>query len=97
MSVFTASVIGGLGTPLGAVLGAIYLRGAEWVLPGDWHLLATAAGVLLVLAMVPDGLGGAWFRARDHILAHIARRRGIDAPGLVGVVVAVETDGEAVP
>ncbi|MCC6225397.1 MAG: ABC transporter permease [Microthrixaceae bacterium] len=97
MSVFTASVIGGLGTPLGAVLGAIYLRGAEWVLPGDWHLLATAAGVLLVLAMVPDGLGGAWFRARDHILARIARRRGIDAPGLVGVVVAVETDGEAVP
>jgi len=93
---------GGLSTnhpadTLGAVLGAIYLRGAEWVLPGDWYLLATAAGVLLVLAVIPDGFGGAWFRARDHVLARVARRHGIDAPGLVGVDHTVAaTDGEAV-
>ena len=33
----------------GAVLGALCLQGTRWFLPGEWQLLATGAGVLLVL------------------------------------------------
>lgn len=71
VSVFVAAVIGGLGSPLGAILGAVYLRGAQWILPGDWQILASSAGVLLVLMAMPDGLGGLWFRARNQVIAWI--------------------------
>ena len=72
--VFIAAVIGGLGSPLGAVLGALYLRGAQWLLPGEWQVLASAVGVLAVLLAIPDGLGGAWFRLRDLALGRLAAR-----------------------
>ena len=49
LAVFVAAVIGGLGSPLGGILGAVYLRGAQWLLPGNWQILASAAGVLIVL------------------------------------------------
>ena len=52
------AVIGGLGTITGALLGAVYLRGAQWLLPGQWQILATSAGVLVVLMVMPDGLAG---------------------------------------
>ena len=73
LSVFVAAVIGGLGSPLGGILGAVYLRGAQWLLPGNWQILASSAGVLAVLLMVPDGLGGLWFRTRDHLIRLLAR------------------------
>ena len=66
--VFVAAVIGGLASPFGAVLGAVYLRGAQWLLPGNWQVLASSTGVLLVLLMMPDGLGGLWLRTRDFLL-----------------------------
>ncbi|NLA36211.1 MAG: ABC transporter permease, partial [Actinobacteria bacterium] len=69
VTVFVAAVVGGLASPLGGVLGAVYLRGAQWVLPGNWQLLATSAGVLMVLLMVPDGLAGVWTRARNQLIA----------------------------
>jgi branched-chain amino acid transport system permease protein len=72
LSVFVAAVIGGLGSPLGGVLGAVYLRGAQWLLPGNWQILASSAGVLMVLLMVPDGLSGLWFRGRDQIIRLLA-------------------------
>jgi len=68
IAVFVAAVIGGLGSPLGGILGAVYLRGAQWLLPGNWQILASGAGVLLVLLAVPDGLAGVWFRARGQIV-----------------------------
>lgn len=71
VTVFVAAVVGGLASPLGGVLGAVYLRGAQWVLPGNWQLLATSAGVLLVLLMVPDGLAGVWTRARNQVISAV--------------------------
>jgi len=73
--VFVAAVIGGLASPLGAVLGALYQRGAQWMLPGDWQVLATGVGVLLMLLILPDGLAGAVVRARDAVVAGWTRRR----------------------
>lgn len=79
VDVFVATVIGGLGSLAGAVIGAVYQRGAEWLLPAPWSFLATGAGVLVVLLSMPDGLGGLLFRLRDRFLAHAARRHGVSS------------------
>lgn len=65
IGVFTAAVVGGLGSLTGAVVGAVFLHGGTWYLPDRWRLLPSAAGVLAVLMMAPGGLGHLIFRLRD--------------------------------
>jgi len=77
LTVFVATVIGGLASLTGGVLGAVFQRGAQWLLPAPWSFFATGAGVLLVLLFLPDGLGGLWWRVRDRYLRWLARRHGI--------------------
>lgn len=77
LAVFAATVVGGLGSLLGAVLGAVFQRGSQWLLPAPWSVLATGVGVLVVLSSMPDGLGGLLFRVRDRGLAFLARRNGV--------------------
>jgi branched-chain amino acid transport system permease protein len=81
--VFTAAVVGGLGSMLGAALGAIYLQGGRWFLPQEFVPFTTAIGVLIVLLVLPGGLGGAFYRGRDLWLRWVAERRGIIAPSLL--------------
>ena len=77
-SVFIQAVIGGVGSLGGAFLGALYLRGTQWFITApEWQLLSSGAGVLLVLLVLPGGLGGMWVRARDLVVHRIT---GI-APG----------------
>ncbi|HEY5699987.1 MAG TPA: branched-chain amino acid ABC transporter permease, partial [Acidimicrobiales bacterium] len=87
--VFTMVVIGGLGSALGVLLGAAYLeltyRFAK-DLPGDvgiWRLLSNSLGVLLVLMILPSGIGGLVYRVRDGALRWTARRRGLVVPSFV--------------
>lgn len=82
LAVFAATVVGGIGSVLGAVLGAVFQRGSQWLLPPPWSVLATGVGVLLVLSSMPDGLGGLVFRTRDRALAWVARRHGLSALSL---------------
>lgn len=77
LGVFTAAVVGGLGSMAGAVLGALYLNGGTWFLPERWRLLPSAVGVLAVLLVLPGGLGNLLYRGRDALLLRLARRRGI--------------------
>jgi len=70
----TMTVIGGLGSLPGAVLGAVYVRGIQNYTTGAWTVLATGAGLLALLVMVPSGLGGIAVRARDALFALVARR-----------------------
>jgi branched-chain amino acid transport system permease protein len=94
--VFTTAVVGGLGSLWGAALGAIYLEGGQWFLPGaQWQALASAAGVLIVLMVLPSGLSDAVRRLRDAWLRSVANRRGIVVPSLVADV-AVSDDGDHV-
>ncbi len=73
-SVFTSAVIGGLGSLGGAVLGAVYLRGIRWFIPSqEWQLLSTGGGVLLVLLILPGGLGGLWVTVRDVVVRLLVR------------------------
>ncbi len=86
LMMFTAVVVGGLGSLLGGVIGAVFLKGGEWWLPGNWRLLVSGLGVLLVLLVLPGGIGGALFSLRDSLLRVVARRRQIIVPSLLADV-----------
>jgi len=83
LAVFTMAVVGGITSLPGALLGALYLLGTRWFLPLEWQFLATGVGVLLVLMVLPSGLGGLLFDLRDHALRWVANRRGILVPSLL--------------
>ncbi|MEZ5167264.1 MAG: hypothetical protein R2695_12550 [Acidimicrobiales bacterium] len=86
IEVFTMAVIGGLGTLAGGVIGALYLKGLEWFLPGEWVFFASGVGVLAVLLVIPSGVGGLLFRIRDEWLRWVARRQGLIVPSLLADV-----------
>ena len=80
---FSMVVIGGLSTIPGAILGAAYVRGAEFFLPAQWSLIASGVGILVLLLILPEGLGGGLYRLRDGLLRRIAVRRGLHVPSLL--------------
>jgi len=80
LNVFITAVVGGVGSLLGAVLGAGVLDGSRNNLTGDWALLPSAVGVLVVLMVLPGGLAELVYGGRDAVLRRVARRRGIDVP-----------------
>lgn len=90
IGVFTAAVVGGVGSLTGAVIGAVFAKGGTWFLPASWQLLPSALGVLGVLLVLPGGLSELVFRLRDASGARIAERRGIEVPSLRGHVVGDE-------
>ena len=83
LTFFMMVVIGGLGSIPGAVLGAIYVYGAQYLLPNGWDVIASGAGLLVLLMFMPGGLGEAVFRVRDAWLRRLARRHHIYVPSLV--------------
>jgi branched-chain amino acid transport system permease protein len=89
--VFTAAVVGGLGSVLGALLGSLFLKGGGWFLPQEWQLFTTSIGVLAVLLVIPGGVGGALFRGRDLYLRWVARRRRLVVPSLLADVAGPTT------
>jgi hypothetical protein len=64
------------------VLGALYIQGSRWFLPLAWQLLASGFGILLVLLIIPGGLGGLALRLRDLWLERVAAKHGVDAAGI---------------
>ncbi len=83
LAVFAMAVVGGTTSLPGALLGALYLLGTRWFLPLEWQFLASGFGVLLVLMLLPSGLGGLLFDLRDQGLRWVAARREILVPSLV--------------
>ncbi|MGI8793623.1 MAG: ABC transporter permease [Acidimicrobiales bacterium] len=83
IKLFSMVVIGGLGSIPGAVLGAAYVRSAEFFFPAGWSFLATGFGILFLLMFLPEGLGGLMYRIRDRFLRAVAKRRGILVPSLI--------------
>jgi len=80
--VFTMVIIGGAASLPGALLGAVYVRGAQYFLSGPAQLLATGAGLLVLVLFFPGGLGQLAFSLRDRWLAWLARRHGMSEPAL---------------
>jgi len=83
LAVFTMAVIGGLGSIPGAILGAAYVRSVDYYFAQEWQILATGAGLLIVLWLFPGGLGGAFADLRDAFLRRVARRHALSVPSLV--------------
>ena len=73
---FTAAVVGGLGSLFGGVLGAVFLRGSEWFITApEWRLLSSAViGVLIVLLILPGGLASLVIKVRDRLVTIIVGR-----------------------
>lgn len=93
LTVFLYAIIGGLGGPLGAVLGAA-VRALQQLVPSDPILaffLNPAFGVLAILYMAPRGFAGLVQSLRDSVLRVVAQRRGIVVPSLFA-----DTDVEAI-
>ncbi|MCL4423201.1 MAG: ATP-binding cassette domain-containing protein [Actinobacteria bacterium] len=88
--VFTMVVVGGLGSLPGALLGAIYVEGAQYFLSGAAQLLATGAGLLALLMVAPAGLGQLVYGIRDYTLKALAKKKGLSVPSLFGQQAFVE-------
>jgi ABC-type branched-subunit amino acid transport system ATPase component/ABC-type branched-subunit amino acid transport system permease subunit len=90
LRVFTMVVIGGVGTIPGAVVGSLYLNGIQWfggTIGTEWlrtlvAFLGTGVGLIVILLLLPAGLGDVLYRARDALLRRVASRRGLVAPGV---------------
>ena len=74
--VLTMVVVGGLGSVPGAILGAIFIKSTEWfqdVVPQSYRFLFTFAGsgigLILVLWLLPGGLGSLLYQVRDAVAA----------------------------
>ena len=91
LNVFISAVIGGLGSLGGAFLGALYLRGTRWFINDEsWQLLSTGLGVLIVLLVLPGGIGGLWVKLRDVVFRLLTRgdTSAVAAAATTPVVVA---------
>lgn len=89
--VFTSAVIGGLGSLGGALLGALYLRGTRWFISApEWQVLSSGVGVLVVLLVLPGGLGGLWVKLRDVVVRLLVRPAAerVTEPGVAAGPVA---------
>jgi len=84
--VFTSTAVGGLGSALGAILGAALVEGSTIFLPPSWQLLPAGLGVLVVLILFPRGLAGLCYDLRDWALDGLERRKGTAAPGVTGPI-----------
>ena len=91
--VLTMVVVGGLGSIPGAILGAVYLQSTVWfntIVPAQYSSFFTLAGsglgLIVILQLLPGGLGQLLYSARDFYLRRVAARRGIIVPSLVADV-----------
>ena len=83
LEVFAMTVIGGLGSILGALLGVLAFRYLETVLSGELRLAVSGVGLLIVLYVLPGGLSQLVYQVRDRVLRAFARRRSLHVPSLV--------------
>ena len=84
--VFTSTAVGGLGSALGAILGAALVEGSTIYLPPSWQLFPSALGVLIVLILFPSGLAGLCYDLRDWAVDALVRRKHQAAPGVGGPI-----------
>ena len=81
LRVVAMTIIGGLGSVAGSVLGAVYVLGLPALIEdsAEVRLLTSGAGLLILLLYFPGGLAQLLYKARDALLA-AAERRVADAP-----------------
>lgn len=89
IDVFVATVIGGLTSLGGAIVGIVVVKGidlfGEELLDG-LSLLVTGPGLLVVLLFLPGGLAEGFFSLRDRYLRYLSDKHSIVVPSLVADV-----------
>lgn len=85
VTIFLMAVIGGLGSVIGSLSGALFFGGLE-IFSSSLivELLSSFAGIAFVLLVLPGGLGAAAFKVRDAYLRRVAIRQRIYVPSLLG-------------
>lgn len=84
LNLFATAVIGGLGSIAGAVIGVLLFRFLETLtFLGEIRAGLTGSVLLIVLLVLPGGLGQLLYNLRDRVLIRIADRRKILVPSLV--------------
>jgi branched-chain amino acid transport system permease protein len=86
IELFAMTVIGGLTSLPGAMLGAAFVKGLP-LLPGlknvdQIELLTSGVGLVFVLYFLPGGLSEGVYRLRDRFLRRVAANHGIHVPSL---------------
>jgi len=101
IELFVMTVIGGIGSLAGAMMGAVYVLGAP-LLPvireldtQIVNLLTSGLGLLVLLAFLPGGLAEGAFRIRDTYLRWVAARHGLHVPSLVADSLVTDEDATA--
>ena len=82
ITLFLMIVVGGAESLTGVVIGAIYVWGTQYYLHGSYTLIGSGLGILILIIILPEGLGGLLYRLRDGLLRWLARRKRIPVPGL---------------
>ena len=73
---FSMVIIGGSSSIGGTLTGVFLVHWLGYAFP-KLQLLLTGVGLLVILMVMPNGLGGTWEIVRDRFARSIARRRGI--------------------
>lgn len=101
IQLFVMTVIGGITSVGGAILGAVFLQGLPMLGLRDLpvigpvvEILGTGLGILLILSFLPGGLAQGVGQLRDNWLRWVADRRGIVVPSLLADVRTVDGDDE---
>jgi branched-chain amino acid transport system permease protein len=88
--VFLFTVVGGIGSVPGAIIGAIFIQGFQYfrsifpnVIENLIGFIAGPVGVILVLMVLKGGIAQAVYQLRDSWLRKIADRHDILVPSLV--------------
>ncbi len=87
LAVFAYTVVGGISSLAGAVLGGVFSQGvtiaANRLNINELTLLVTGPGLIVILMFLPGGLAEGIWRVRDAALRWVANRNGIHVPSLV--------------
>ncbi|HMG39811.1 MAG TPA: ATP-binding cassette domain-containing protein [Acidimicrobiales bacterium] len=76
MLLFSMVVIGGAASIGGALSGVLLVYWLGYLFP-ELQLLITGVGLLVILMLLPNGLGGTFEALRDRFARSVARRRGV--------------------
>jgi branched-chain amino acid transport system permease protein len=96
IELFAMTVIGGLTSLPGAMLGAAFVKGLP-LLPGlknvdQIELLTSGVGLVFVLMFLPGGLSEGAYRIRDNLLRRVAARHGLHVPSLVSDSLVLDSE-----
>jgi branched-chain amino acid transport system permease protein len=76
MLLFSMAVIGGASSIGGTLAGVVVVQWLGYVFP-EVQVLMTGVGLLVILWLLPGGLGGAFESVRDRFAKLVARRHGL--------------------